>query len=79
MSLIFAEGFENYGTSGRPPFYKYSANTNAIHNTLTTGRFHGYGWRMGATFSSTHASSAFSDRCLVAAFPSFVRLAGHTK
>lgn len=52
MSLIFAEGFENYGTSGRPPFYKYSANTNAIHNTLTTGRFHGYGWRMGSTFMS---------------------------
>lgn len=50
MSLIFAEGFENYGTSGRPNFYKYSANSNAIHNQLTTGRFHGYGWRMGATW-----------------------------
>jgi len=50
MSLIFAEGFENYGTSGRPNFYKYSANTNAIYNSLTTGRFHGYAWRMGATW-----------------------------
>lgn len=49
--LLFAEGFENYGISGRPLFHKYSFYRNALYNSLSEGRYFGYAWNMGANSS----------------------------
>jgi len=55
MALKFAEGFEEFGTSGRPTAlgFKWTA-TNALYNEVSTGRFHGQSWRMGSSYSSSY-------------------------